>query len=82
MSSNILFVFSSISLSEFLVSFLGVSNILLNLLFRTFFSASSVFGCSGLGVVGSLDFTCVVLFFVVLYVFLSHLLIFSSNWCC
>ena len=50
----------------------------LEVIFRSFSSALSIFGCSSLGVVGSLGFTGVVLFFVV---FCPFLLIFSSNMC-
>ena len=60
MSSNFFVIFSSIPLREFLISFLRVSNILLKLFFRSFSSASSIFGCSGFAVVGSLGFSGVV----------------------
>ena len=49
-----LFVFSSISLREFFISSLRASNILLNLFFRSFSSASSILGGSSLAVIESL----------------------------
>ena len=65
MSSNFLFVFSSIALREFQISSLRDSNILLKLLFRLFSFASSIFSCSSLVVVGSLGFNGLMLLFVV-----------------
>ena len=81
MSSNFLFVFSSISLKEFFISSLRASNILQKSFFRSFSSASSIVGCSSLAVVESLLFIGVVLLFVVMHVFSPYLPIFSSDWC-
>ena len=81
MSSNFLFVFFAISLRNFFISSLRASNILLKLFFRSFSSASSMFGCSSLGVVGLINFTSVVVFLVMFHMLLPCILILFSNWC-
>ncbi|CAH6779574.1 4930512M02Rik [Phodopus roborovskii] len=54
-SSNILFVFSSISSRDCLTSSLRASIIFMMIIFKSFTSASSTLGCSGLVGVDSLD---------------------------
>ena len=46
--------------------------ILLKLFYRSFSFSSSIFGCSSLAVVGSLGFTGVMLFFVMLCSYLVY----------